>query len=335
MFGGSKGVGIGIACLLALAGCEQGLETGPNEDKGDIIDQAPGGKTSFGVDLEFINQFGYGLWAQGALNLNYDEDVLGTQLDEDLSFLRDLGLWLDLSGEAKLPPVFDVTDRGVTLAVGELHLDIRGGTDLGQLAVEAVIAVEAEVKMDLSGGILRLQPTLDPEDIHIDLKIQAFAGLKGEAVERMVEGMAPAYVDEFLSRISTLPVPSMDMGPVGIDRVVGLREASLQLSQEGAVLIGQLGDIDPDAVFDTAEFERAPIEESAPALAECLAPDPASPGLEGDCCTSEDGDAGVCTDLDPDGDGLEEAFCPTGATALRSRCPSGAKSIKCCIYPSF
>ncbi len=323
-----------LSAAMCLGACEQSgpLDTSSDE-RGDLLDQVPAGQTSVGLELAFVNQFGFALWQKGALRADFDESILKDKLDGELRFLQQLNLWLDVSGEANLPPVFDTRDGAITLSVGEIQIDIRGGTDIGQLAATAVVAVEADVAFHLERGVLRMTPSFDPRDIHIDLRVQAFAGLKGEAIERIVLGIAPGYVEALLARLSKLPVPRVDLARNGINRIVGLDEATVKLSPDGAIMTGTLSDIDPNAVFASTSFEPSPVQESAPALAQCTAPSSSEPGLEGDCCAADDGSPGVCTNLDPDADGQEEAFCPTGSTALRRKCPSAPGHVKCCIYP--
>jgi hypothetical protein len=333
---GTRLLGLALSsCLLWAGGCEQGaLDEGGNDDKSDLIDDAPRGQTSFGLELDLINQFSYALWNQQAFQVQDDESMIPEEkMSGELSFLRDLNLWLDLTGEARLPPVIDMSDTGFSLQVGEFHIELVGGTDIGTLSATAVIGLRAEVDVRVSGGRLLLTPRFDDEDIKIDLKIASFAGLKAEAMEDIVESVAPGFVDMLIQRIESLPIPSMDLHRSGFDRVLGLNEAQLKFTSEGAIMQGTLGDVNPDDTFETVIDERAPLTETAPALAECQAPDPGTPGLEGDCCFADDGSEGVCTDLDPDGDGAEESFCPTGMTALRRKCPSAPGHVKCCIYP--
>lgn len=321
--------------IVWAGGCEQGdLAGGDNDDKSDLIDDAPRGQTSFGLELDLINQFSFALWSKQAFRVLDDETMIPEEkMEGELSFLRDLNLWLDLTGEAKLPPVIDMNDSGFGLRVGEFQVELVGGTDIGTLSATAVIAIQAEVDVKVSQGRLVLTPRFDDDDIQIDLKIASFAGLKSEAMERIVQSLAPGFVDQMIRRIESLPIPSMDLHRSGFDRVLGLNDAALKFTSEGAIMQGTLGDVNPNDTFETVIDERAPIENTAPALAECLQPDPATPGLEGDCCFADDGSEGVCTDLDPDGDNIEESFCPTGMTALRRKCPSAPGHVKCCIYP--
>jgi len=324
-----------MASLLCVSACEQGLASGDgNEDKSDLIDEAPRGKTSLGLELDLINQFSFALWENQALKVAADESVIPDELMRgDLAFLPSINLWLDVSGEAKLPPVLDTNASGFRVGVGEFVVDLRGGTDLGQLSAKAVLAIQADIDVSVRGSRLVLTPRFDKEDIHIDLQIQSFAGLKAEAVERMVEGMAPEFVSRLLQRIESFPIPSMDLKRSGFDRVLGLNEAVFKLSPNGAIMEGTLGDVNPDDIIETVLDQRAPLSDTAPALASCEEPAPATPGLEGDCCFADDGSGGVCTNLDPDADGTEESFCPTGKVALRRKCPSAPGHVKCCIFP--
>ena len=316
--------------MLLCTGCDQAPAETDTDDKQDLIDQAPAGQTSFGLELGLINQFSYALWSEGVLAGSFDESVLGQSLQTgELALLGKLNLWLDVSSKANLPPVIDLSSTGFTFALGEYEVVLRGGTDLGQLAATAVIAIKVDIDLEIEDGRVQVTPHFKDEDIHIDLKVQAFAGLNSEAIESVLQMMAPDFANSQLRKLENFPIPSMEISGRNTSRTLGLSQAVVQLSPEGAIMRGTLGDVNPHDELQTVI--RRPAAESAPALGECTESAPGLEGLEGDCCMAGQG---ICTDLDPNADGIEESFCPTGAIALRQECPSAPTHVKCCIYPT-
>ena len=188
--------------------------------------QAPGG-APFGVALGYnlFNQFSFVLWKAGAFEIQLTEEDLAAVL-EQVPEIELLHPTLDVKARLGLPAVAEPSGGALRVSIGELETEILVSTDLFEVTLHSTVAARAGVSVSVMDQ--KLHADLTVSEIHVDLERQAFAGLDPEAVERLVEALAPVLVDVIEARLGDLPLPWFDLAAAGLPEIkVGVRSATV------------------------------------------------------------------------------------------------------------
>jgi hypothetical protein len=183
------------------------------------------GSLDVALDYNFFNQFAYELWNSGAFSLSLDEtDPNIAAAIAGIAPLKTLNPIVDIEASLALPVVAQPGSGALHLSMGEVHATVFLATDYFQVTLDVNVAARADIAASVSGGKLGVAVSL--KEIHVDLERHAFAGLETEAVEKFIEGMAPTLVQQLGAKLSGLPLPAFDLGPLGLAGVkVGVDSA--------------------------------------------------------------------------------------------------------------
>ncbi len=195
--------------------------------------------TSFGVAIDYnlFNQFSYELWNAGAFSLSLDEsDPNIAAAIAAIPALKTLNPIVDIEASLAMPVVAQPSASGALhVSMGEVHATVFLATDYFQVTLEVTVAARSDIAATVAGGKLGVGIAL--KEIHVDLERHAFAGLETEAVERFIEGMAPTLVKQLGGKLSGLPLPVFDFGPLGLPNVKAVVNSATVTAGPGALAV--------------------------------------------------------------------------------------------------